>query len=156
MSRNLLTLLLGDTMRFATRTMMVTCALLAFVVFAACGPRYVRAYRAAIAENQNASQNLSLGMSAASVRSLMGDGKRIQYKKIYFIDPWRSESFQLTDGTDVLILYYLTEPARDLDHPTDQDLTPIVLENDQVMGWGWTYLRRNTDRYSVRTPREEK
>jgi len=136
--------------------MMFACAFSAFVVFAACGPRYVRAYRAAIAENQNATQNLTLGMSAASVRSLMGDGDLIQYKKIYFIDPWRSESFQLTDGTDVLILSYLTEPARDHFHPYDQDLTPIVLENDQVMGWGWTYLRRNTERYRVGTPKEQK
>ena len=143
-------------MQLATRITILSCALAAFVVLAACGPHYVRAYRAAVAENQNATKDLSLGMPASSVRSLMGDGDLIQYKKIYFIDPWRSESYQLTDGTDVLILYYLTEPARKYYHPDDQALTPIVLENDRVVGWGWTYLRSNTERYRVGRPKEQK
>jgi hypothetical protein len=82
----------------------------------------------------------------------MGDGEVIQYKKVRFVNPWRSESFQLADGTDVLILYYLTQPARRYSQAQDQDLTPIVLENDKVVGWGWLYIRRNTDRYGGALP----
>jgi hypothetical protein len=117
---------------------------------------YVRRYRAAIAQNQLALQQLELGMSASAVRATMGSGGVIQYKKVHFVDPWRSESFQLNDGTDVLLLFYLTQPARGYSKPQDQDLTPIVLENNGVVGWGWSYIGRNTDRYGIASPREQR
>ena len=85
----------------------------------------------------------------------MGDGDVIQYKRIHFVDPWRSESFQLADGTHVLILFYLTQPSRRYSTPQDRALTPIVLENGMIAGWGWSYLRRNTDRYGVEAHKEQ-
>jgi hypothetical protein len=86
----------------------------------------------------------------------MGEGEVIRYKKIHLVDPWRSESFSLVDGTVVLILFYVTEPPRKYYRAEDHELTPIVLENDEVVGWGWSYLRRNLDRYQVSTPQEQR
>ena len=110
---------------------------------------------ARVSQNQQALQELQLGMSAAAVRSVMGQGEIVRYKKTHLVDPWSSESFTLVDGSDVLILFYVTEPPRRYYRAEDHELTPIVLENDRVVGWGWSYLRRNTDRYRISTPREQ-
>lgn len=128
---------------------------LAAVLASACGSAYQGRYRAAVAKNQRDLQRLELGMPVGEVRSLMGEGEVIRYRRIYFVDPWRSESFALVDGTEVLILYYVTQPTRKYYSAEDHELTPIVLENDHVVGWGWPYLRRSLDRYQVSAPKEQ-
>jgi hypothetical protein len=91
-------------------------------------------------------------MSAEDVRSLMGEGEVIRYKRIYLVDPWRTESFSLVDGTPVLILFYVTQPPRKYYQAEDAALTPIVLENDSVVGWGWSFVQQNNERYRITTP----
>jgi hypothetical protein len=125
-------------------------------LLAACGGHYLGIYQDAVSENQQALQSLRPGMSASEVRALMGEGEVVRYKKIYLVDPWRSEAFPLPDGTDVLILFYVTQPAREYYHTEDHDLTPIVLEDDRVVGWGSSYLRRSNDRYQMFAPREQR
>ncbi len=131
-------------------------AALVIAILTACSAHYVAIYRAGISENQQALQNLKLGISAAEVKSIMGEGEIVRYKKIHLVDPWRSEAFSLVDGPDVLILFYVTQPLRKYYRAEDHELTPIVLEDEQVMGCGWSYLRRNTDRYHISTPREQR
>ena len=126
------------------------------VFVTACSAYHFNRYQAAISENQQALQELQLGMSAAAVRSTMGVGELVRYKKLYLVDPWHSEGFFLIDGSDVLILYYVTQPPRRYDRVEDHELTPIVLENDQVVGWGWSFLWRNSDRYRISTPKEQR
>ena len=46
-------------------------------------------------------------------------------------------------------------PQRETSKAEDQSLTPIVIENGVLKGWGWSYLRRNTDRYGVTSPMEQ-
>jgi len=137
------------------RSTALLASVLALISLTACSGHYYEIYRAAIGENQQSLQKLKLGMSAATVRGTLGEGEIVRYKKIYLVDPWRSESFSLVDGTDVLILFYVTQPTRNFDRTQDYDLTPIVLEDDRVIGWGWSYLNRNTDRYRLSTPREQ-
>jgi hypothetical protein len=133
------------------------CGLIAVVVLAgACSRPYVNRYRSEVSANQQALARLALGMSATDVRGLMGEGESVRYKKIHLVDPWRTESFRLTDGTGVLILFYVTAPPRRYSNATNSELTPIVLENDQVVGWGWSYLNRNMDRYQVSAPKEQR
>ena len=86
----------------------------------------------------------------------MGNGEVVSYKRAHLVDPWRSECFFLTDGTDVCLLLYLTQPPRVPYTPDDYDLLPVVLENDRVVGWGWSYVRRKTDRYRVSVPKEQR
>jgi hypothetical protein len=124
-------------------------AIVAMALLTGCGRVAHSRYMEAVAQNQQGLQELRLGMSRSEVFEIMGNGEVIRYKRIYFIDPWRSESFQLADGTDVLIVFYLTQPSRRYGMPQDGALTPIVLENGAIKGWGWSYLRRNTDRYGV-------
>jgi Protein of unknown function (DUF3192) len=126
------------------------------VVSVGCSSQYFEIYRQAISQNQQTLQNLQLGMSSEDVRSLMGEGEIVQYKKIYLVDPWRTESFALVDGTIVRILFYVTQPPRKYYQPEDAALTPIVFENDSVVGWGWSFLRQNNERYRIATPHEQR
>lgn len=122
----------------------------------ACGSAYLSLYRTEISANQRALPKLGIGMTAEAVRSTMGEGELVNYRKLYLVDPWRSEAFSLVDGTGVLMLFYVTQPPRKYYRPEDHELTPIVLENDRVVGWGWTYLERNADRYQISKPREKR
>ena len=130
----------------------IVAAALALALPIACGSHYFDVYRSEISANQQAIRSLKAGMSDAEVRSVMGEGEIVRYKKIYLVDPWRTEAFPLGDGTKVLILYYVTQPPRKYYHPSDDALTPVVLENDRLVGWGWSYLRRNADRYKGAIP----
>jgi len=128
----------------------------ALTLLGGCGRHFHGRYMEAVTRNQQGLQELRLGMSRAEVYAIMGNNEVIRYKRINFVDPWRSESFLLVDGTHVFILFYMTEPSRRYSMPADQSLTPIVLENDQIAGWGWSYLRRNTDRYGVTSHQEQR
>jgi len=129
-------------------------ALLALSVGCAGKTRYLNA----ISDNRNNIQRLQLGMHGKEVADIMGEGERGTYRGSRLTNPWRSEAFALQDGreTQVEILYYVTEHQRRLRTATDRELTPVVLENDQVVGWGWSYLRRNLDRYGISTPLEQR
>lgn len=126
------------------------------VSLVSCTRHYFEIYRDGISQNQQAVQELSLGMSGADVRSTMGDGEIVRYRKLLLVDPWRSESFSLADESDVLILFYVTQPPRKYYRPEDDSLTPIILENDRLVGWGWSYLRQNHDRYRISTPQDQR
>ena len=131
---------------------LILAALLVFAPAGCMSSIYVGRYRDGISQNQQSLQQLALGMTGGEVTALLGEGEIVQYRKILLVDPWRSEGFALADGTPVRILYYLTQPPQKYYAPDEADLTPIVLENDTLVGWGWSYLRRNTDRYQVESP----
>jgi hypothetical protein len=97
-------------------------------------------------------------MSSNDVNTVMKEGVLVTYRRIRLSNPWRSESFLLRDdgNTAVAILYYVTEHQRRWRTAEDHELTPVVLENDKVIGWGWSYLRRNMDRYAITTPLEQR
>jgi len=141
-------------MRSSTIKMMLASSVALVALLTSCGGRQLGKYREGIAENQSAVQTLRLGMSPSEVRQIMGEGEVVRYKKLHLIDPWRSESFALVDGSRVLILFYVTEPPRKYYSPDDRALTPVIFENDRLVGWGWSYLRQNTDRYRITLPRE--
>jgi len=115
-------------------------------------------YQAAVSANRSHVHQLQLGMSSREVATVMGEGELVTYRRIRLSNPWRSESFLLRDGgkTRVAILYYVTEPQRRWRTAEDRELTPVVLEDDEVVGWGWSYLRRNTDRYAISVPLEQR
>ncbi len=68
---------------------------------------------------------------------------------------------ELPGGTVAEIIFYYTdfkrpERASRIWTPSaeglaiqDDELTPIVLEDDTVVGWGWAFLERNVERYEI-------
>ena len=122
-----------------------------------CAKYFTGKYLDGVATNRSNVQQLRLAMSRAEVVAKMGEGEIVRYERIHLLNPWRSEAFFLRDehNTRVEILYYLTEPQVKWGTLREEEITPVVLENDLLVGWGWSYLRRNTDRYGISTPHEQ-
>ena len=116
------------------------------------GTRYV----VAIEDNRSRISQLELGMSPNDVDRVMGVGTQFAYKAARVANPWRVDAFRLADGTSVRIQYYLTERPRNKARAQENELTPVVLENDRLVGWGWSYLKRMTDRYQISIPLEQR
>ena len=119
--------------------------------------------------------SLRRGMSRSEVLALMGTTTVQTYKERFIPDttnwelrlrdkritnPHRTEIVELPGGTVAEIVFYYTDFKRP-EHPQflapateglaihDDELTPIVLENESVVGWGWAFLERNVERYEI-------
>jgi hypothetical protein len=130
----------------------VTAVVISGLVLIACGRRYYGEYRRLVAANRVHTQSLELGMDQRQVAQVMADGAFVSYKKIQVTNPYRSEGFALDDGTSVQILFYLTQVQRRYGRPTNEELTPVVMENRKLVGWGWSFLDKNLERYQVKLP----
>jgi len=79
------------------------------------------------------------GMTKAAVLEIMGTkthyGVRPYHRTTTVPHPYKRE-FVNYNGIDYEVLYYYTYYVRG-----DKALTPIVLKDDKVVGWGWTYFR---------------
>ncbi len=64
-------------------------------------------------------------------------------------NPHRTELAQTPDGTEVEILFYQTETRLADGAIADDELTPLVLEDGHLAGWGWIFLRQNAERYAI-------
>jgi len=128
----------------------VTAAVVAALMLAGCGRRYYKQYHHLVTANRVHTQSLRLGMDREQVAEVMTDGAFVSYKKIQVTNPYRSEGFALEDGTPVQVLFYLTQIQRKYGRPTDEELTPLVLEHGRLVGWGWSFLEKNLERYEVK------
>ena len=51
--------------------------------------------------------------------------------------------------SDVELLFYYTGTNIRDEAVSDDDLTPLVIENGLLVGWGWTYLDQNVQEYRL-------
>ena len=79
--------------------------------------------------NRNNLSRLTLDMSRQQVLTVM---KR----------PYRSETLSLSNGKRVELLYYHTDLKTPDGAVTDDELTPVVLIENKLIGWGWILVRR--------------
>ena len=79
--------------------------------------------------NRNNLSRLNLDMSRQQVLTVM---KR----------PYRSETLSLSNGKRLELLYYHTDLKTPDGAVTDDELTPVVLIEGKVIGWGWILVRR--------------
>lgn len=98
---------------------------------------------------------LSLGMTKSEVLSVMGieifqvecclsDGRVGE-----ITNPYRTETFQTENGSTYEILFYYTDIKKDDGSISNDELTPIVLRDDKVIGWGRTFLGDNVKKYQI-------
>ena len=93
--------------------------------------------------NRNNLSRLTLDMSRQQVLTVM---KR----------PYRSETLSLSNGKRLELLYYHTDLKTPDGAVTDDELTPVVLIEGKVIGWGWILVRRfKEEDGSQRLPLEE-
>jgi len=97
--------------------------------------------------NQANLERLKIGQSRNEVIAVMGAEGDIQtYKgneKLRVVrNPYRGEKL-LVDGVRYEVLYYYTNLNTPDDVITDDELTPVVLRADVLVGWGWDIYRKH-------------
>ena len=63
------------------------------------------------------------------------------------LSPYRIEASEASAEVLVEVLYYYTDVKVRDDEISDDELTPLVFVNEELLGWGWTFLRGVTQRY---------
>ncbi len=99
--------------------------------------------------NRENLMELSIGMSKQEVLQIMGT-KTIKTMVQTINNPYRSEILTGKDGKTLEVLYYYTEIRRTDDIITDDSLTPLVFDNGKLIGWGWSFLTDNIQKYEIR------
>lgn len=126
-------------------------------------------------ENRRTLQELRVGMDRSEVLDLMGVGEHRQFTGSetrgpvgtgrdtmgvmsvqipvggdapVLYDPHRSEVYEGDDSTWE-VLYYYTHVTRDDGLVTEDELTPIVLRDGIVTGWGWTHWAAQNSRHEL-------
>jgi hypothetical protein len=127
------------------------------------------------ARNRENLRKLELGMSKIEVLTVMGTKTKTCYDPDYLLLipftlglalPWAlAEATRVTNPykTETLesktahgrfnVLYYYTDMEEQDGVISDDELTPLVLENGKLIGWGWSFLDEKVPRY--KKPLEE-
>ncbi len=113
--------------------------LLAGVAALACAPGFERVQ----SESRAKLYRLEAGMTRAEVLEAMGT-EPMEYNRGMFRtgaipQPWDSEE-HVVGGESVEILYYVTDIRSADGEISDDELTPLVLVEGRLAGWGWPFL----------------
>ena len=101
---------------------------------------------------------LSVGMTKQEVLNIMGTGKVTTYQFAGLFtpftaeeinNPYRSEILQGKNKTFEVLYYYTDVKKMDL-AITDDELTPLVFDDGKLIGWGWSFLQDNAQKYEIR------
>jgi len=106
-------------------------------------------------ENTQNLLKLSIGMTKSEAIAVMGHktaGGRFGEPKIG--NPYRSAILQGKDKT-FEVFYYYTEVKQtfyfsSVDSISDDELTPLVFDDDKLIGWGRQLLEQNIQKYEIR------
>jgi len=97
--------------------------------------------------------HLSYGMSKEAVLRVMGT-KTENVFRLTVTNPYRTEMYHAT-GDVLEILFYFTD-EKEMDRAiTDDELTPIVLKNGKLDGWGWSYWDNVVQKYEIKIQHEK-
>lgn len=113
---------------------------LAFAVCVYASPATAQSLRELVNANQTNLAKLQVGMSKAAVLKLMGTAEA-QTRDGAVRNPFRSEMF-VASGAQVEVLSYVTRVNRKFAPIGDAELTPVILRDGKVVGWGRQALRR--------------
>lgn len=105
------------------------------------------------ADNQAHLLALRPGMTQDQVLAVMGTKKRKGIDdhgtQQIIANPYRTESYK-AGGSTWLVLFYYTDIKSSGEAITDDDLTPLVLKDGTLDGWGWMYWKDVIRRYEIR------
>ncbi len=115
------------------------------VVFVSCSVLRTVWAEDILAKNRENLNRLSMGMLKSDVLNIMGTQTITAYESaqsaqmIVITNPYRTEIMKNEKGENLEVLFYYTDEKR-LGQITDNELTPIVLKDGKVEGWGRSYL----------------
>ena len=105
-------------------------------------------------ENRMLLSKLMVGMTKDEIIELMGQGtyRDRGHRPEIVTDPYRVESYPVDQSSFEIIFYYT-----DIKNPdgaiTDDELTPLVLKDGKLAGWGWSYWESTAIQYNIRIRR---
>ena len=132
------------------------------LIVCGCGAPMTQKFDALRVRNRSNLNGLQLGISRTEVLSIMGEktdtlvshnsddgGSPLRPVVTYMNNPYRTSSFEKEDKR-LEVLYYYTE-VKDFDGAvSDDELTPIVLIDNKLVGWGWDYWSDVAEKYEIR------
>ena len=112
--------------------------------------------------NRQNLMRLSVGMTKDEVLAIMGTGTIETYRKqiremdtdeVYrdetITQPYRNELIETSAGEPVELLWYYTDRKKADGVLSDDELTPLILQEGHLVGWGWSFLSQNVERYNI-------
>ncbi len=95
-------------------------------------------------QNRKSLKHLTPGMTKDKVLSVMvwtAQGDTV-------INPYRTEFYRNDEHTFEILFYYTDRKSAD-GAITDDELTPLVLIDGKLDGWGWTYWNSLVQKYEI-------
>jgi hypothetical protein len=137
-----------------------TTVLVATLILIACGSTSGR-FEKFRAQNRASLLRLHRGMPRDSVLAIMGVGSvEISNKwEVGLVNPRRRDwtltnphrTETLSGPADTLeVLFYYTDVKRSDDAITDDELTPLVIKDGRLIGWGYSFLDDSVQKYEIR------
>lgn len=107
--------------------------------------------------NRGKVNQLYLGMSRAEVEKAMGPPSVIvrtvgPFGTTQMTNPVRSEAVRDKEGATIEVRYYGTDVipgAGDEFSFTEDEVTPLVFKDSQLVGWGWNLLFEHVDKSQI-------
>ena len=99
-------------------------------------------------QNRQSLMSLSPGMTKQEVLVVMGT-KVIMSEDGQINNPYRTEMYRSQGHAFELLLYY-TDKKRADGAITDDELTPLVIMDGKLDGWGWSYWNGLVQKYELR------
>jgi hypothetical protein len=109
-------------------------------------------------QNREKLTHLSVGMTKSEVLQIMGT-KTIELKTFDAVymrnevqrinNPYRVEAIQNENGETYEVLFYYTDRKKADGVVTDDELMPLVIKDDKLIGWGWTFVNDNISKYQI-------
>lgn len=102
------------------------------------------------ADNRRRMTRLKIGMDRSDVNQVMGAFKKRTQNGGVVTNPHRTETARLEAGGTATMMFYYTDVKNQDGAITDDELTPVVLRSDTVVGWGWSMIKKQEGEYIVR------
>lgn len=124
----------------------------AFLILASCTTPQDMWDQARVANRSKLIQ-LHPGMSRDTVLGVMGT-QPMYVRDVRSIvqtinNPYRTEMYHAADHRFEILLYYTDLKSGD-GAITDDELTPLVMVDGVLDGWGWSYLKDVSAKYEIR------
>ena len=100
-------------------------------------------------ENRQKLLSLESGMSKQDVLSVMGTKTIVPFVGPPITNPYRTEMHS-SNGRAVELLFYYTDIKKGDRAITDDELTPLVLIDGRLDGWGWSYWKDLIQKFELR------
>lgn len=104
------------------------------------------------AHNRIVLDQLKVGLSLNDVKNLFGYGEVKTSDKGIITNPYRTGTFKDKSGNEFIILFYYTDnKGKSIKNViNDQDLTPLVFQDNKLIGWGWTFIEDDLNKFELR------